>query len=217
MAVNQSNQANQANQANQVQQVNETGTKQVILDAARRCLLAEGYAAMSTRKVASEAGVPLSQVHYHFGSKGGMVLALLAAEDRRRLARQTSMYAEDAPLWKRYEQACDFLEDDLESGYVRILWELWAAGLADEQLAARWRDATAGWRRLMAEVVEEWSREVGFELPISATAVATLVANLFQGLEVEILAGVSEAEAPHLEVLEAVAQLIERIEAGAAR
>jgi hypothetical protein len=69
----------------------------------------------------------------------------------------------------------------------------------------------------MAEVVEEWSREVGVELPISATAVATLVANLFQGLEVEILAGVSEDEAPHLEVLEAVAQLIERIEADASR
>ena len=69
----------------------------------------------------------------------------------------------------------------------------------------------------MAEVFEEWSREVELELPISATAVATLVANLFQGLEVEILAGVSEAEAPHLEVLEAVAQLIEGIEARASR
>jgi hypothetical protein len=70
---------------------------------------------------------------------------------------------------------------------------------------------------LIAEVFDEWSCDVGLELPISATAVATLVANLFQGLEVEILAGVSEAEAPHLEVLEAVAQLIERIEAGASR
>ena len=117
----------------------------------------------------------------------------------------------------KWRAACRFLEDDLESGYVRILWELWAAGLADEQLAARWRDATAGWRRLMAEVFEEWSQEVGLELPISAAAVATLVANLFQGLEVEILAGVSEDEAPHLEVLEAVAQLIEGIEARASR
>ena len=100
----------------------------MILDAARRRLLADGYAAMSTRKVANEAGVPLSQVHYHFGSKGGMVLALLEAEDRRASPARTSMYAEDAPLWKRYEQACDFLEDDLESGYVRVLQEMIAAG-----------------------------------------------------------------------------------------
>ena len=69
--------------------VTETVTSQVILDAARTRLLADGYAGLSTRKVAQEAGVPLSQVHYHFGSKGGMVLALLEAENQRRLARQT--------------------------------------------------------------------------------------------------------------------------------
>src|SRR5262249_17607875 len=71
----------------------EPVTSQLILDAARTRLLADGYARLSTRKVAQEAGVPLSQVHYHFGSKGGMVLAVLEAENERRLARQTSMYA----------------------------------------------------------------------------------------------------------------------------
>ena len=64
--------------------VTETVTAQLILDAARTRLLADGYAGLSTRKVAQEAGVPLSQVHYHFGSKGGMVLALLEAENQRR-------------------------------------------------------------------------------------------------------------------------------------
>ena len=63
----------------------ESTTAAAILDAARRCLLAEGYAAMSLRKVATEAGVPLSQVSYHFGSKSGLVLALLDMENRRRL------------------------------------------------------------------------------------------------------------------------------------
>jgi len=61
-------------------------------------LLAGGYAGLSTRKVAAEAGVPLSQVHYHFGSKGGLVLALLEAENQRRLARQTSMSGQEQPL-----------------------------------------------------------------------------------------------------------------------
>ena len=56
-------------------------TSQVILDAARTRLLTDGYAGLSTRKVAQEAGVPLSQVHYHFGSKGGMVLALLRSRE----------------------------------------------------------------------------------------------------------------------------------------
>ena len=192
-------------------------TKELILEAARESLREEGYSGTSIRAVAERAGVQLSLVHYHFGSKQSVLVAVLERENEKLLERQQALFTGPGPLSAKWRAACRFLEDDLESGYVRILWELWAAGLADEQLAARWRDATAGWRRLMAEVFEEWSREVGLELPISATAVATLVANLFQGLEVEILAGVSEDEAPHLEVLEAVAQLIERIEADASR
>jgi AcrR family transcriptional regulator len=192
-------------------------TKESILEAARESLRERGYSGTSIRAVAERAGVQLSLVHYHFGSKQAMLVAVLEHENEQLLVRQQALFAGPEPLSMKWRAACRFLEDDLESGYVRILWELWAAGLADEQLAARWREATAGWRRLIAEVVEDWSREVGLELPISATAVATLVANLFQGLEVEILAGVLEAEAPHLEVLEAVAQLIEGIEARASR
>jgi AcrR family transcriptional regulator len=115
-------------------------TRRRILDAARVRMLADGYAGLSTRKVAEEAGVPLSQLHYHFGSKGGLILALFAMENQERLTRQTHMYAEDRPLWQRYEQACDFLEDDLESGYVRVLQELVAAGWSNAEIGAAVRE-----------------------------------------------------------------------------
>ena len=71
-------------------------TRTIILEAARSRLLADGYANLSTRKVADEAGVPLSQLHYHFGSKSGLILALLETENRQRLERQSAMYAEDS-------------------------------------------------------------------------------------------------------------------------
>ena len=60
-------------------------TRTLILDAARSRLLVDGYGGLSTRKVAEEAGVPLSQLHYHFGSKQGLILALLDEENQRRL------------------------------------------------------------------------------------------------------------------------------------
>jgi len=93
------------------------------------------------------------------------------------------------------------------------LWELWAAGLADEELAAGWRAAMAGWRSLLESVFTSWSQEIGLELPISARAVATLIGNLFEGIEIELLAGVPPEEAPHHEVLDAIGVLIERAEA----
>jgi hypothetical protein len=71
----------------------------------------------------------------------------------------------------------------------------------------------AEWRVLLERVVEEWSAKVGVELPMSPRAIATLVANAFQGAEVEMLAGVSEKDAPHYEALESVGELIARLEA----
>jgi AcrR family transcriptional regulator len=44
-------------------------TRERLLVAARSCLADEGYAGLSTRRVAARAGAPLSQIHYHFGSK----------------------------------------------------------------------------------------------------------------------------------------------------
>ena len=137
----------------------DTGTS--ILDAARSRLLADGYAGLSTRKVAEEAGVPVSQLNYHFGSKQGLILALFEEENQRRLARQTRMYGEDAPLWQRYERACDFLEDDLDSGYVRVLQELIAAGWSNAELGAAVRDLLGGWCALLIEVAREAERRHG--------------------------------------------------------
>ena len=62
-------------------------------EAAKKVLRRNGYAGLSTRDVAAEAGVPLSQIHYHFGSKQGMVLALFEQcqlGSRRRIRRWRS-------------------------------------------------------------------------------------------------------------------------------
>jgi AcrR family transcriptional regulator len=111
-------------------------TRAAILAAARSCLLRDGFASLSTRNVAETAGVPLSQIHYHFGSKQQLVLAMLESENERLLQRQRAMYGSDEPLWRQWERACDFLDEDLESGYVRDLQEMVAAGWADPEVAA---------------------------------------------------------------------------------
>jgi len=187
-------------------------TREQILDAATEVLSGQGGAATTTRAIAERAGVRLSLVYYHFGGKGGLLAELLDRENARLLERQKRLYAGPEPLAEKWRTACAYLGEDLRSGYARVLWELWAAGLADEELARRWRDAMAGWRTLVGDVAERWAAEHGLKLPLPAPALATLIANAFQGAEVEILAGVSEEEAPHLEALEACADLIEWFE-----
>ena len=195
-----------------VEQRREHGTAETILDAARRCLLAEGFASTSTRKVATEAGVPLSQVHYHFGSKGGLMLALLEHEDQGRIARQRVMFAADAPLWKRYEQACDFLEDDLESGYVRVLQEMIAAGWSTPAIADKVRGMQQAWYDLLSEVAEEAERRFGSVGPFLPRELATLVGISFIGAESLLLLGFDRQRIPIRAALRRVGQLIREFE-----
>jgi AcrR family transcriptional regulator len=192
-------------------------TRLRILDAAREVLLARGAGGTSTRAVADEAGVRLSLVHYHFGGKQALLVAVLQGENERLLERQRALYATPGPLAAKWRTACAFLDHDIHSGYVRVLWELWAAGLADETLAAEWRAAISGWRELLESVFADWADEENIELPLSPRGLATLVANVFEGVEIELLAGVPEHEAPHREVLDALGALIERAESGQPR
>lgn len=187
-------------------------TRASILDAARACLLAEGYANLSTRAVAERAEVPLSQIHYHFGSKQQLILAVLESENDRLLQRQRAMYAGPEPLWIQWERACDYLEEDLASGYVRILQEMIAAGWSDAEVAAAVREAMGGWYRLLTEVAEREAARVGGLGPFTPTELATLMGLPFMGAESMILLGVPESQVPARAALRKVGLMLRRLD-----
>jgi AcrR family transcriptional regulator len=162
-------------------------TSTTLLEAAKKIVRQNGHSGLSTRDVATAAGVPLSQIHYHFGGKRGMVLALLDYENQLLVNRQREMYAETAPLWKRYEQACDFLDDDLASGYVRVLQEMVAAGWADDAVAGQVLAMLQSWMDVLETVAREAETRFGTLGPFTAADIATLVGLAFLGGEALIL------------------------------
>ncbi len=187
-------------------------TRQAIIGAARSAFLADGYAALSTRRVADIAGVPLSQIHYHFGSKRQLILAVLAAENERLLERQREMFASEEPLWVRWDRACDFLDADIDSGYVRILQEMIAAGWSDAEVAASVREMMGGWYRLLGEVART-EQERGADLgPFTPDEVAALMSTPFLGAEELILLGVTETALPTRSALRKVGGLLRAID-----
>lgn len=187
-------------------------TRQALLAAAQTSLCEQGYAGLSTRRVAELAGVPLSQIHYHFGSKQGLVLALLADQNARLLARQAATFAEPLPLSLRWERACDYLDEDLSSGYVRALQEMVAAGWSDPRIADAVRENLQGWYDLLTGLAEEASRTFSGLGPFTPAEVACLVGNAFLGSEALILLGLESPRVPTRTALRRVASFIRGIE-----
>ena len=194
-----------------------TDTRTLILEAARRRLLADGYAGLSTRKVAEQAQVPVSQLHYHFGSKQGLILALFAEENERRLDRQRGMYAEDLPLWQRYERACDYLEDDLDSGYVRVLQEMIAAGWSNRGVCEAVRELLGGWFHLLADVIRDAEARHGSLGLLTAEELAALVGCAFLGSEELLLLGFDRQLLPIRSALRRVGVVLRQLEEEPAR
>jgi AcrR family transcriptional regulator len=185
----------------------ETGT--IVLEAAKKVLRQKGYSKLSTRDVAAAAGVPLSQIHYHFGSKQGMVLALFEYLNSQLLDRQADLF-DDATLQlsEQWDRACDYLDDDIASGYVRVLQELIAASWADAPVAKVIRAGIMGWLDLITGLARRAEREFGGLGPFSAEEVAALIANAFIGAESHYLLGLEKKGMPVRQALRRFGDLI---------
>lgn len=185
-------------------------TRVELLDAAVSCLGESGYGQLSTRAVAERAGVPVSQIHYHFGGKDGLLLDVLAHQNEQLLHRQRAMYSADLPLWKRWDQACDYLEQDLASGYVRVLQELIAVGWSDDAVADVVGTQLKAWADLLTTVAEEAADVLGFDA-LTPRQVGVLVGCVFLGAEELELLGLGR-RIDAADALRAVGALLRRVE-----
>jgi AcrR family transcriptional regulator len=195
------------------QKVAKLAARDALLDAAKSVLRERGYAALSTREVATVAGVPLSQIHYHFGSKQGLVLALFEYLDAQLFDRQQALYSDPAlSLADQWDRACAYLDDDLASGYVRVMHELAAAGWADSAVGAVVRKSLEHWIGLVIELARRFERQFGPLGPFTPEDVAALVSNAFIGAESLVLTGIESPGVPLRQSLRRVGALIRTLE-----
>jgi AcrR family transcriptional regulator len=184
----------------------------------RQVLRQNGYSGLSTRDVAAAAGAPLSQIHYHFGSKQGMVLALFEYLNAQLLDRQNALFHDPAlKLSEQWDQACDYLDEDIASGYVRVLQELIAASFIDTEIAKVVRAGLLGWFELLVGLARKAERELGPLTPFSGEEVATLISTAFIGAESLYLLGAEKNGVPVRQALRRFGDLIRSAEAGSSK
>jgi AcrR family transcriptional regulator len=193
--------------------VKTEATRSAIIAATKTVLRERGYAGLSTRDVAAAAEVPLSQIHYHFGSKRGLILALFEHQNAELLERQHRLYDDvTLTLAEQWDRACDYLDEDLASGYVRVLLELWAAGWSDPEIALVVREGIIAWNRLLTDVARRTEDRYGPLAPFTANEVATLVGSAFIGAEAFLLLGFEQQGLPLRRSLRRFGDLIRHLE-----
>ena len=193
-------------------------TKSKILEAAFRRLATEGYAALSVREIAKDAGVNHALINYHFRTKDQLVIAVLDEANRRLLERQTRMYAEPGGFAEKWAQARRFYQSDLASGFVRMQAELWAASLSNPGLREKFLPRLLAWKKVVLGAVREGAATLegsGGKLPAPFTAevIATWISLFWLGMEFADLLGVKEEAGQHRAALDAMQKLLETLDA----
>src|SRR3954471_9245266 len=77
----------------------DSETRTALLDAAEALMLDEGYAAVTSRRVADQAGVNAGLVYYYFGTMDELFLAVFRRRAEWMLDRQAEALASEQPLW----------------------------------------------------------------------------------------------------------------------
>ena len=81
----------------------EPDARTALLDAAERLMLSEGYAAVTSRRVAAEADVNAGLVYYYFGPMDNLFVEVFRRSAARMLGRQAEALASDQPLWALWD------------------------------------------------------------------------------------------------------------------
>ena len=175
-----------------------------LLDAAERLLADVGYAGVTTRRLAEEAGINHGLVHYYFGSNENLLVRALERFTGRLIARQRELYAADMPFAEKWRTAIRYLlSEDLS--YEKVWFELQALAWNSPDVRARLARVNAEWRAVLTEAFEQPRRELGIEMPLDALVSLVMTFNL--GVIVERLGGI---EAGHRELLDWIDQWISR-------
>ena len=192
-------------------------TRKLILQAARQRLVEHGYANLNVRDIARAAGVNHALIGYHFHGKQQLVLAVLDEANQALIERQTRMYEGVSSAGAQWQQACDFYEDDLRSGFVRLLMELMGASFHDKALRAEFVPRVLTWHRLIEVAVTEFIAGSKLDLPVSAQAITAWIGWFWTGMEASMTLGITEKQGHQREALAAVATLLRRVEGGKPR
>jgi AcrR family transcriptional regulator len=132
-----------------------SGARERILDAALEVLKADGYAGLTTSKVAARSGQNKALIAYHFGSKQGLVAAVAREVSQAITEELLGGIGDPQTAAELARGIVDGLGRIMErdEGLARLYFDLASQSIVDEEVGTIMREMKAGYRRVLAELV----------------------------------------------------------------
>lgn len=98
-------------------------SRQIVLDAAERVIAVHGYATASLASIVEEAGIPMSSMYHYFGSKEGVLLAVMERGAERFFAGLPEIAQRSGTPEEHLDEVVDTLVTALEkhSDFLRLV------------------------------------------------------------------------------------------------
>ena len=166
-----------------------------LLDAAERLLVDVGYAGVTTRRVAEEAGINHGLVHYYFGSIENLLVRVLERFTEQLTVRQRELYAQELPFIEKWREAMRYLVEE-DVAYQKVWLELQALSWNRPELRERVAHVQGEWRAVLLEAFEQARVEHALAVPVDV--LVTLVTTFNEGVILNRASGIT---AGHAELL----------------
>ncbi len=171
-------------------------TREVLLNAAEELMRESGYAAVTSRRLANQAGLKPQLVHYYFPTMDQLFLDMFARIAERSLTGLDGILEAENPLRKLWDQTANQANVVLSYEFV---------GLANHRKDLRAAVAEHGNKlraRKIAVVHQILSRAGASDLPVTASLAVVFIDSLARNLALEAELGVHAGHAEAMERIE---------------
>lgn len=168
--------------------VPEAERRDQLLTAAYVIAIRDGLDQVTARRVADEAGASPGLVFFHFGSKDGLLLALL--EHLLAGALDAEVTPDIAVLASAVDRLLALLRIEIEGlpdqrGAVELFFAYWVSLGREAAFRDRISQALTSYREVFLPVCAEVVDELG--LAVTGEALATFVVSLIEGAAVQVV------------------------------
>ncbi|MCO5783672.1 MULTISPECIES: TetR family transcriptional regulator [Citrobacter] len=176
--------------------LNRDERREVILQAAMRVALEEGFTAMTVRRIATEAQVSTGQVHHHFTSAGE--LKSLAFVQLIRTLLDAELVSANASFRERLHAMLGSEDGGFEP-YIKLWREAQVLADKDPEIKSAYLLTMRMWHEETAAIIAQGQKAGEFSPDPDATDVAWRLIALVCGLDGIYVLGIEEMADPAFE------------------